>query len=60
MSETAYHPEHSERMAMVSASLPADLHARLQRAARDERRSVSSFIRIAIEDRLADDGEARP
>jgi predicted transcriptional regulator len=51
-------------MTLVSASLPPDLLARLQRAAQSRRRSMSSVIRILIEDHIAADepaaNEARP
>jgi hypothetical protein len=51
MSETHSHTA-EQRMTMVSTCLPPGLHERLQRAARDERRSISGLIRNLIEDHL--------
>ena len=39
---------------MVSTCLPSDLHARVVQAARDERRSLSSYVRVVLEDRLSE------
>jgi hypothetical protein len=45
-----------EKMTMTSVCLPPELHARLLRYAGAQRRSISSTIRILVEDHIPDNG----